>query len=107
MFKAQHVYVSDIIGTFRVSTWQTLLWLLQTASVTVFILLGMVANGQSSANPMCGGTYTYQFAVGEGRSFFCRPTLKGRYVIIRFVDKNKPLTLCEVEVYSERKGMVT
>lgn len=66
----------------------------------------MVANGQSSANPKCGDTYTYQFPIGEGRSFFCRPSLKGRYVIIRFVDKDKPLTLCEVEVYSERRGMM-
>ena len=66
----------------------------------------MVDNGMSLANPKCGDTYTYQFPVGEGRSFFCRPRLKGRYVIIRVVDKNKPLTLCEVEVYSERRGMI-
>ena len=70
----------------------------------VFNLLGMVDDGLSSANPKCGDTYTYQFPVGEGRSFFCHPSLKGRYVIIRFVDKDKPLTLCEVEVYSERRG---
>ena len=79
--------------------------LLQTVSVTVFNLLGMVDKGQSSADPKCGDTYTYQFPVGKGRSFFCHPSLKGRYVIIRFVDKDKPLTLCEVEVYSERRGM--
>jgi len=66
----------------------------------------MVANGQSSANPKCGDTYTYQFPVGEGRSFFCHPVLKGRYVIVRLVDKDTPLTLCEVEVYSERRGIV-
>ena len=66
----------------------------------------MVGNGQSSANPNCGDTYTYQFPVGEGRSFFCHPSLRGKYVIIRFVDKDKPLTLCEVEVYSERRGMM-
>ena len=74
--------------------------------VTVFNLLGMVDKGQSSANPKCGDTYTYQFPVGKGRSFFCHPSLKGRYVIIRFVDKDKQLTLCEVEVYSERRGMM-
>ena len=91
--------------TFRVSTWQPLLWLLRTVSITVFNLLGMVANGQSSANRKCGDTYTYQFPVGEGRSFFCHPSLKGRYVIIRFVDKDKVLTLCEVEIYPERRGM--
>ena len=66
----------------------------------------MVDNGQSSANPKCGDTYTYPFPVGEGRSFFCHPSLKGRYVIIRFVNENKHLTLCEVEVYSERRGMM-
>ena len=71
-----------------------------------FILLGMVASGQSSVNLKCGNTYAYQFPAGEGRSFFCHPTLKGRYVIIRFVDKDKALTLCEVEVYSERRGMM-
>ena len=80
--------------------------LLQTVTVTVFNLLGMVSSGPSSANPKCGDTYTYQFPIGEGRSFFCRPSLKGEYVIIRFVDKDKPLTLCEVEVYSERRGMM-
>ena len=66
----------------------------------------MESNGLSSANLKCGDTYTYQFPVGEGRSFFCHPSLKGRYVIIRFVDKDKPLTLCEVEVYSERRGIM-
>ena len=66
----------------------------------------MVASGQSSANRKCGDTYKYQFPVGEGRSFFCHPVLKGRYVIVRLVDKGKPLTLCEVEVYSEKRGMM-
>ena len=106
MFQAQYVHVSDFIGTFRVSALETLLLLLQTFTVTVFNLLGMVSNGQSSANPKCGDNYTYQFPIGEGRSFFCHPSLKGKYVIIRFLDKNKPLTLCEVEVYSERRGMM-
>ena len=87
------------------NVWQPSVCLLQTVSGTVFNLLGMVDRGQSSANPKCGDTYTYQFPVGEGRSFFCHPSLKGRYVIIRFVDKDKVLTLCEVEVYSERRGM--
>ena len=72
----------------------------------MFNLLGMVANGESLANPKCGDTYTYDFPVGEGRSFFCHPRLKGRYVIIRLVDKDTLLTLCEVEVYSERRGMM-
>ena len=65
----------------------------------------MVENATSSANSKCGDTYKYQFPIGKGRSFFCHPSLKGKYVIIRFVDKDKPLTLCEVEVYSERRGM--
>ena len=72
--------------------------------VIVFFLLGIESSGTSLANHKCGDTYTYRFPVGEGRSFFCHPSLKGRYVIIRFVDKDKPLTLCEVEVYSERRG---
>ena len=65
----------------------------------------MDSNGTSLANDKCGDTYTYQFPAGEGRAFFCRPSLKGRFVIIRLIDKDKPLTLCEVEVYSERRGI--
>ena len=70
----------------------------------VLFLLGTESSGDSDSNPRCGDTYTERFPVGEGKSFFCRPSLKGRYVIVRFVDTNKPLTLCEVEVYSERRG---
>ena len=69
-------------------------------------LLGTESSGTSLANPTCGGTYTYNLPVGKGTSFFCHPSLKGRYVIIRILKDQIPLALCEVEVYSERRGMV-
>ena len=52
-------------------------------------------------NPKCGSSYS--IPQGKGLSFFCRPSLYGRYVTIRSL-LNAPLTLCEVEVYSERRG---
>ena len=68
-------------------------------------LLGTESSGTSLANPTCGGTYTYSLQVGKGTSFFCHPSLKGRFVIIRILKPNTPLTLCEVEVYSQRRGV--
>ncbi|KAL9950685.1 hypothetical protein ACROYT_G043224 [Oculina patagonica] len=68
------------------------------------IRVGTESSGTSQANPKCGDTYTYSLPVGKGTSFFCHPTLKGRYVIIRILKSNTPLTLCEVEVYSERRA---
>ena len=68
--------------------------------------VGQHSSGTSSANPTCGGTYTYSLPVGKGTSFFCHPSLKGRYVIIRILNVYTPLALCEVEVYSERRGMI-
>ena len=57
---------------------------------------------------MCGAG-AYSVAEGQGASFFCRPSLYGRYVTIRnTLDRDKvALTLCEVEVYSARKGMLS
>ena len=73
-------------------------------------LLGTVKSTNSAANPKCGDTYTYSLPVGEGKSFFCHPSLEGRYVVIRLLnnklEKPTPLTLCEVEVYAERRGMM-
>ena len=55
-------------------------------------------------NPKCGGPYSVPG--GKGLSFFCRPPLYGRYVTIRSLRISDALTLCEVEVYSERRGMI-
>jgi len=66
-------------------------------------LLG--SNTNSMVNPRCGGRSGYSVPRGEGKSFFCRPPLYGRYVTIRSL-KTGALTLCEVEVYSERRGMI-
>jgi len=55
-------------------------------------------------NPTCGSG-SRSVPGGEGKSFFCRPPLYGRYVTIRSLLRNEPLTLCEVEVYSERRGI--
>ena len=56
---------------------------------------------------MCGAG-GYSVPDGQGASFFCRPSLYGRYVIIRntLIRPNVTLTLCEVEVYSARRGMI-
>ena len=76
-------------------------------SFTVFstFLLGSNTNSGGVTNPKCSGFSGYSVPRGEGKSFFCRPPLYGRYVTIRslLVDA---LTLCEVEVYSERRGMI-
>ena len=53
-------------------------------------------------NPKCGDKYGVPG--GKGLSFFCRPPLYGRYVTIRSLQTSDPLTLCEVEVYSEKRG---
>ena len=66
-------------------------------------LLGSVTNDGGVTNPKCGSGQ-YSVPRGEGKSFFCRPPLYGRYVTIRSL-RNDALTLCEVEVYSERRGM--
>ena len=59
---------------------------------------------------MCGAG-GYSVAEGQGASFFCRPSLYGRYVTIRntLIDqaRNVALQLCEVEVYSTRRGMLS
>ena len=55
------------------------------------------------ANPRCGGIHAVP--QGEGKSFYCRPYLYGRYVTIRSLRSNELLTLCEVEVYSARRGI--
>ena len=69
-----------------------------------FFSLGNDANNGGTSNPKCGGNYNVP--QGEGSSFYCRPSLLGRYVTITIPGNSKILTLCEVEVYSERRGML-
>ena len=39
-------------------------------------------------------------------SFYCKPRQTGRYLNIRLVGNSMILTLCEVEVYSESRGVI-
>ena len=75
-------------------------------NVPVFLFpSGSSSSNGGVTNPMCGAG-NYSVAEGQGASFFCRPSLYGRYVTIRST-LNDPLTLCEVEVYSARRGMLS
>ncbi|KAL9950701.1 hypothetical protein ACROYT_G043242 [Oculina patagonica] len=65
------------------------------------IRVGSTTSGGGLTNPKCGGNYS--IPGGKGLSFFCRPPLHGRYVTIRSLLSNL-LTICEMEVYSERKA---
>ena len=72
------------------------------------ILSGTVSsiNDTSMTSPKCGRAVTHNLRPGKGLSFFCRPSLKGRYVTIRDVrPRLSGFNLCEVEVYSEQRGM--
>ena len=72
------------------------------------ILSGTVSSitDTSITSPKCGQVATYDVLSGESLSFFCRPSLKGRYVTIRDLRKGPSgFNLCEVEVYSEQRGM--
>ena len=72
------------------------------------ILSGTVSsiNDTSMSSPKCGRAVTHNLPPGEGLSFFCHPSLKGRYVTIRDVRPGESgFNLCEVEVYSEQRGM--
>ncbi|XP_073259200.1 uncharacterized protein [Porites lutea] len=68
------------------------------------IRVGENSSRVGTANPKCGDS-TYSVPTGQGVSFYCRPSLYGRYVTIRLT-KSSPerLTLCEVEVYSARRA---
>ena len=54
-------------------------------------------------NPTCGGLYS--MANSLKASFYCKPRKTGRYVNIRLKGRRMFLTLCEVEVYSESRGI--
>ena len=69
---------------------------------TMNSLLGTVFDHGGVTNHECGSNYNVP--QGKGVSFFCRPSLYGTYVTIRSLRMNDALTLCEVEVYSERRG---
>ena len=57
-------------------------------------------------SPKCGRAATHYLPKGVGLSFFCRPSLEGRYVTIRDLRGGQVgFNLCEVEVYSEQRGM--
>ncbi|XP_022810231.1 receptor-type tyrosine-protein phosphatase F-like [Stylophora pistillata] len=69
------------------------------------IRVGTVSDNGGIANPRCGDKQSYSLPRGKGVSFFCRPVLFGRYVTVRSLrGQKKHFTLCEVEVYSERRA---
>ena len=73
-----------------------------TANLYMYIL-GVNSSNGGITNPKCGDGYSV--LQGQGASFFCRPSLYGRYVTIRRDDESThPLNFCEVEVYSARRG---
>ena len=75
-------------------------------NVPVFLFLsGSSSSNGGGTNPVCGAG-GYSVSEGHGASFFCRPSLYGRYVTIRST-RNDALSLCEVEVYSARRGMLS
>ena len=75
-------------------------------NLAVFLFLsGSSSSNGGVTNPLCGAG-GYSVSQGQGASFFCRPSLYGRYVTIRST-LNDPLTLCEVEVYTARRGMLS
>ena len=72
------------------------------------ILSGTVSSitDTSMTSPRCGRAATHYLPQAVGLSFFCRPSLKGRYVTIRDLRIGPSgFNLCEVEVYSEQRGM--
>ena len=73
-----------------------------TANLYMYIL-GVNSSNGGITNPKCGDGYSV--LQGQGASFFCRPSLYGRYVTIRRHDERTvALNFCEVEVYSARRG---
>ena len=71
------------------------------ANLCIYIL-GVNSSNGGITNPKCGDGYSVP--QNQGASFFCRPSLYGRYVTIRRPKRTEALTLCEVEVYSARRG---
>ena len=72
------------------------------ANLLIYIL-GVNSSNGGITNPKSGDGYSVPQS--KGASFFCRPSLYGRYVTIRRHDERTlALILCEVEVYSARRG---
>ena len=71
------------------------------ANLCIYIS-GLNSSKGGITNPKCGDGYSVP--QNQGASFFCRPSLYGRYVTIRRPERTEALTLCEVEVYSARRG---
>ena len=73
-----------------------------TANLCICIL-GVNSSNGGITNPKCGDGHSVPG--NQGASFFCRPSLYGRYVTIRRHDeRTEQLNFCEVEVYSARRG---
>ena len=72
-----------------------------TANLYMYIS-GVNSSNGGITNPKCGDGYSVPG--GQGASFFCRPSLYGRYVTIRIYERTAGLNFCEVEVYSARRG---
>ena len=73
-----------------------------TSNLFIYIL-GVNSSNGGITNPKCGDGY--RVPQNQGASFFCRPSLYGRYVTIRRHDERTlTLVLCEVEIYSARRG---
>ena len=72
--------------------------------VVYFLSKGDSLTDNGNANPQCGGPYS--MATLRKASFYCKPRKTGRYFNIRLVGNSMVLTLCEVEVYSESRGVV-
>ncbi|XP_022807815.1 uncharacterized protein LOC111344819 [Stylophora pistillata] len=69
------------------------------------IRVGTISDNGGNTNPRCGNKQSYSLPRGKGVSFFCRPVLFGRYVTVRSLRTDmEHFTLCEVEVYSERRA---
>ena len=74
-------------------------------SFVFLFFLGSIPDSEGITNPKCGSNYNV--VRGQAASFFCRPSLYGRYLTIRITKTIvEALMLCEVEVYSARRGMV-
>ena len=74
-----------------------------TANLCICIL-GVNSSNGGITNPKCGDGDGYRVPQNQSALFFCRPSLYGRYVTIRIPERTDELTLCEVEVYSARRG---
>ncbi|PFX14396.1 Receptor-type tyrosine-protein phosphatase delta [Stylophora pistillata] len=69
------------------------------------IRVGTLSDNGGTTNPRCGDKKGYSLPQGKGVSFYCRPVKFGRYVTLRSLKTGSDaFTLCEVEVYSERRA---